>query len=147
MVKNNNNNNNNNTQQLDEKPIANGHALQNGNGSTVGVAAPPTAVDVSWRQYLWNSWDAFADVMWFIICSIGFILQVRFRARCVIDSCELMSFWSCSMSCFVCCVFFGGLLFIVFITPKALESCFIHVNSFKLFDFLSVFIFRVELTI
>lgn len=72
MVKNNNNNNNN-------QPIANGHALQNGNGSTVGVAAPPTAVDVSWRQYLWNSWDAFADVMWFIICSIGFILQVRFQ--------------------------------------------------------------------
>lgn len=101
MVKNNNNNNN-NVQQLDEKPIANGHALQNGNGSTVGVAAPPTAVDVSWRQYLWNSWDAFADVMWFIICSIGFILQVRFQARFVVDLCELMSLWSCSMSCFVC---------------------------------------------
>lgn len=83
MVKNNNNNNNN--QQIDEKPISNGHALLNGNGSTVGVAAPVPAADITWRQSLWNSWDAFADVMWFIICSIGFILQVRFQERFVVD--------------------------------------------------------------
>lgn len=63
-------NNNNN---LQTETIPNGHAQQNDNG-TVGVAAP---VEISWSQYLWNSWDAFADVMWFIICSIGFILQVR----------------------------------------------------------------------
>lgn len=71
MVKNNNNNN----LQTEQKTITNGHALQNGNG-TMGVAAAAPA-EISWRQSLWNSWDAFADVMWFIICSIGFILQVR----------------------------------------------------------------------
>lgn len=65
-------NNNNN---LQTETIPNGHAQQNGNG-TVGVATAAPA-EISWSQYLWNSWDAFADVMWFIICSIGFILQVR----------------------------------------------------------------------
>ncbi|KAH8419248.1 hypothetical protein KR222_000096 [Zaprionus bogoriensis] len=61
--------NNNNLQPI----VANGHALQNGNGTTVPAPEAPAAL--SWRQSLWNSWDAFADVVWFIICSIGFILQ------------------------------------------------------------------------
>lgn len=112
MVKNNNNNNNN--QQIDEKPISNGHALLNGNGSTVGVAAPLPASDVSWRQSLWNSWDAFADVMWFIICSIGFILQVRFQERFVADLYELMSG---VVQCHVLCVA-GSLFFIVLSRQK-----------------------------
>jgi len=67
--------NNNNLEAADLKPLSNGHALHNGNGTTVGVAAPTPAV-LSWQQTLWNSWDAFADVVWFIICSIGYILQV-----------------------------------------------------------------------
>lgn len=70
-----NNNNKNNLQTEDQRTIPNGHAQQNGNG-TVGVATAAPA-EISWRHNLWNSWDAFADVMWFIICSIGFILQVR----------------------------------------------------------------------
>ncbi|XP_034474191.1 estradiol 17-beta-dehydrogenase 11 [Drosophila innubila] len=68
MVKNNNN------LEADLKPLSNGHALQNGNGSTVGVTTPTPAA-LSLRQTLWNSWDAFADVVWFIICSIGYIFQ------------------------------------------------------------------------
>ncbi|EDW36787.1 GL25873 [Drosophila persimilis] len=54
--------------------IPNGHGLSNGNGVVHGqepVAPPATG----WRQTLWNSWDAFADVAWFIICCVGFILQ------------------------------------------------------------------------
>ncbi|EDW64209.1 estradiol 17-beta-dehydrogenase 11 [Drosophila virilis] len=69
MVKNNNN----------LQALGNGHALQNGNVAPVGVAAPApapaTGAPISWGQTLWNTWDAFADVMWFIICSIGYILQ------------------------------------------------------------------------
>ncbi|XP_060665951.1 estradiol 17-beta-dehydrogenase 11 [Drosophila nasuta] len=65
MVKNNNN--------LDLKPLSNGHALlQNGHA---GGVPTPTAPAVGWRQTLWNSWDAFADVAWFIITCIGYILQ------------------------------------------------------------------------
>lgn len=62
---------NNNNLQADITPSANGHALPNGNGAAGGVAEP-----LSWNQRIWNTWDAFADVMWFIICSIGYILQV-----------------------------------------------------------------------
>ncbi|KAL7741302.1 hypothetical protein ACLKA6_013751 [Drosophila palustris] len=65
---------NNNNLEADLKPLSNGHALQNGNGNTGGVATPESPA-LSWRQTLWNSWDAFADVVWFIICSIGYILQ------------------------------------------------------------------------
>ncbi|ALC40351.1 CG9265 [Drosophila busckii] len=60
---------NNNNLKADLNTPSNGHALLNGN------AATPTAAALSWRQTLWNSWDAFIDVLWFIICSIGFILQ------------------------------------------------------------------------
>ncbi|KAH8412702.1 hypothetical protein KR009_004850 [Drosophila setifemur] len=73
MVKNNNNNNNNNEEE--PQPVANGHGLANGNGavhSQTEVASPPAT---GWRETLWNSWDAFADVAWFIICCIGYILQ------------------------------------------------------------------------
>ncbi|KAH8271699.1 hypothetical protein KR044_001393 [Drosophila immigrans] len=67
MVKNNNN--------LDLNPLSNGHALQQ-NGSPVGAATPTSkASSLGWRQTLWNSWDAFADVAWFIISCIGYILQ------------------------------------------------------------------------
>ncbi|XP_017154734.1 estradiol 17-beta-dehydrogenase 11 [Drosophila miranda] len=54
--------------------IPNGHGLSNGNGVVHGQepVAPPAS---GWRQILWNSWDAFADVAWFIICCVGFILQ------------------------------------------------------------------------
>ncbi|ALC40340.1 CG9265 [Drosophila busckii] len=61
---------NNNNLKADLNTPSNGHALLNGN------AATPTAAALSWRQTLWNSWDAFIDVLWFIICSIGFILQI-----------------------------------------------------------------------
>ncbi|XP_022224449.2 estradiol 17-beta-dehydrogenase 11 [Drosophila obscura] len=51
-----------------------GHGLSNGNGVVNGqeTVAPPAT---GWRQTLWNSWDAFADVAWFIICCVGFIFQ------------------------------------------------------------------------
>ncbi|XP_030383063.1 estradiol 17-beta-dehydrogenase 11 isoform X2 [Scaptodrosophila lebanonensis] len=86
MVKNNNN------LLADMKTPANGqaHALSNGNGvvpttttTTTTITAAPTAAAAatttmaanSWRQTLWNWWDTFADVAWFIICCIGYILQ------------------------------------------------------------------------
>ncbi|XP_030239103.1 epidermal retinol dehydrogenase 2, partial [Drosophila navojoa] len=62
---------NNNNLRADITPSGNGQALSNGNGAAVGVAAQP----LSWKQTIWNTWDAFADVLWFIICSIGYILQ------------------------------------------------------------------------
>ncbi|EDW77874.1 uncharacterized protein Dwil_GK24717 [Drosophila willistoni] len=74
MVKNNNN------LMADLKTPANGlngHSpLPNGNGVLANgqngdAACPPT----SWRDTLWNTWDAFADVAWFIICCIAYIFQ------------------------------------------------------------------------
>ncbi|KAH8262607.1 hypothetical protein KR026_002467 [Drosophila bipectinata] len=68
--------NNNNLHADDQQMLANGHGLANGNGSVhsaqVKSAPPPPS---GWVESLLNSWDAFADVAWFIICCIGYILQ------------------------------------------------------------------------
>lgn len=134
-------NNNNNLQTEDQRTIPNGHAQQNGNG-TVGVATAAPA-EISWRQYLWNSWDAFADVMWFIICSIGFILQVR-NEKEEKDLYEVMSLELllpnvkfCVFLWFIYCCYFSLVffLFYCFITAKTLESfvlC-LFIYKFKMF--------------
>ncbi|KAH8269318.1 hypothetical protein KR018_003425 [Drosophila ironensis] len=67
MVKNNNN-----------LPAGDRQILANGNGavhSAQEATPPPPPPVIGWGQTLWNSWDAFADVAWFIICCIGYILQ------------------------------------------------------------------------
>lgn len=73
--------NNNNLPEAEKPTLTNGHALTNGNGVIAAQepGAPPAAE--GWGQALWNIWDAFADVAWFIICCIGYILQVSFYKK------------------------------------------------------------------
>lgn len=80
-------------------PLSNGHVLHNGNGTTGGVATPTPAA-LSWRQTLWNSWDAFADVVWFIICSLGYIFQVSSNdiRRFIYTYIDIYLYLICSMS-------------------------------------------------
>jgi len=70
--------NNNNLPVEDEQRPANGHALKNGNGVVHPKEEAIAPAANGWGQVLWNTWDAFADVAWFIICCIGYILQVCF---------------------------------------------------------------------
>ncbi|KMY91264.1 estradiol 17-beta-dehydrogenase 11 isoform X1 [Drosophila simulans] len=55
--------------------LANGHAHPNANGVVHPKKKAVAPAADGWRQVLWNTWDAFADVAWFIICCIGYILQ------------------------------------------------------------------------
>ncbi|KAH8328488.1 hypothetical protein KR067_010186 [Drosophila pandora] len=71
--------NNNNLHAGDQQMLANGHGpgLANGNGAvhSAQVESPPQAQATTWTESILSSWDAFADVAWFIICCIGYIFQ------------------------------------------------------------------------
>ncbi|XP_004524797.1 estradiol 17-beta-dehydrogenase 11 [Ceratitis capitata] len=69
------NNNNNNDSQANGS-TSNGH-LPNGPLSSMppAAAAPPSPPPQSFLDKAWNWADAIRDFLWFIICSIGYILQ------------------------------------------------------------------------
>ncbi|CAD6999447.1 unnamed protein product [Ceratitis capitata] len=69
------NNNNNNDSQANGS-TSNCH-LPNGHLSSMSpaAAAPPSPPPQSFLDKAWNWADAIRDFLWFIICSIGYILQ------------------------------------------------------------------------
>jgi len=72
--------NNNELSAEDAQILANGHAHPNANGVVHQKTEPVAPAADGWRQVLWNTWDAFADVAWFIICCIGYILQASLKS-------------------------------------------------------------------